>query len=482
MNQLFELMDKILAVEGNTVELEVPEENFNLLMLHVLQDKAKAANKRIVFRAVGPRGKKLLSSLSEEGERSLPAPSEKVQEKVVKTSHPHKLLRRVLLALFIIFAVVLLLVGAAYVALYYLPKAEVILTLNPIPLVKEIPVVADTSVDKVDATRGTIPGTSQVVEESGTKSTPATGTATIGNKATGTITFLNCDTSNTISFPAGTLIHLESNVSLAYSLDGAVSNIPKRVGGTCGSKTGDVTATKIGSSYNQDEGAAFNFSGYSNTLYDASVNSGQLVSGGSSQQVTIVAAADQSKLLNDLESALVTKAKDQITSGSGTDDVVLDKAVKSEVMAKTYSHAVGEQADEVSLTMTVKLSTISYKGTDIQNLVSQSLSSLIPSGFALFPSETDISPLSPKLGSGKLNFQAKISAQVVPKIDEQKIKEDLAGRNSDSATAYLSSLGDVSAYELKLWPNLPVSLQRVPRDTGRITVTLITETVSPQSK
>jgi len=470
MNQLFELMDKILAVEGDTVELEVPEENFNLLMLHVLQDKAKLANKRIVFRAVGPRGKKLLSSLSEESERPSPGPSEKSQEKMVKTPHPHKLLRRIFLAFFIIFAVVLLLGGVAYWVLYYLPKAEVILTLNPIPLVKEIPVIADTTATAVDATTGTIPGTSQVVEESGTKSTPATGTATIGDKATGTISFTS--TVNQ-SCAQGTRIR-ENSSGLIFFSEKAFSFTAAPE-----SKDVDVTAESIGTGYNLSAGKHFSVvSGCSvgglsvagtNTAFD----------GGSSKQVTIVAAADQSKLLNDLENELVTKAKDQIISGSGTDDVVLDKAVKSEVMKKTYSHAVGEQADEVSLTMTVKLSTISYKGTDVQNLVSQSLSSLIPSGFALFPSETDIAPLSPKLGSDKLNFQAKISAQVVPKIDEQKIKEDLAGRNSDSATAYLSSLGDVSAYELKLWPNLPASLQRVPMNIGRITVTLVTEKASP---
>ncbi|MDP1710347.1 MAG: hypothetical protein Q8L46_00170, partial [candidate division WWE3 bacterium] len=193
------------------------------------------------------------------------------------------------------------------------------------------------------------------------------------------------------------------------------------------------------------------------------------------KEVTIVSAADQTKLLEELQKELIDKAKETIHSRSGIDEVIVDAAIKSEVLEKNYSHAVGEQAEQVSLTLKIKLTTITYKGADIQEFISQALSTLIPSGFTLFPGETEVEALDPKLQESKLSFTAKISAQVIPKIDEQKIKGDLAGRNPQSAQDYLGSLGDITSFELKLWPNLPTSLQRVPRNTGRITVTLVTE-------
>jgi len=197
--------------------------------------------------------------------------------------------------------------------------------------------------------------------------------------------------------------------------------------------------------------------------------------GGTSEEVTIATAADQSKLLTDLQKELVANAKETIQGQSGVDEVVVDKAIKIEVVEKTYSHTVGEQAENISLTLKIKLTTVTYKGADIQELISQTLSSLVPAGFTLFPGETEIVPLNPVLKGGKLTFKAKVSAKVIPEIDEEKIKNDLAGRNGRSAQEYLNSLSDVNAYELVLWPNLPESLQRVPKTTNRITITLITE-------
>jgi len=100
---------------------------------------------------------------------------------------------------------------------------------------------------------------------------------------------------------------------------------------------------------------------------------------------------------------------------------------------------------------------------------------LVPEGYALFPGETEIEPLDPKLSAKSLSFQAKITAQVVPEVDTERIKDELTGRNVESAQQYLSSLGEITSYELKLWPNLPPALQRIPRSPKRITINLVTE-------
>jgi hypothetical protein len=359
---------------------------------------------------------------------------------------------------------ILVVLGAAvFGALYYIPKAEVILTLSPIPLVKEIPVVVDATAEKVDAATGTVPGTSQVVEESGNKSTPATGTAIVGEKAKGTVTF---DAAGAQTCSQGARIR-ENASNLVFLLDAALT-IPSD-----DDPDGAVTAEKIGIQYNLSSGKSFTvLSGCSAAT--VGTNAAAFI-GGSSEEVTIATAADQSKLLTDLQKELVANAKETIQGQSGVDEVVVDKAIKIEVVEKTYSHTVGEQAENISLTLKIKLTTVTYKGADIQELISQTLSSLVPAGFALFPGETEIEPLNPVLKSGKLTFKAKVSAKVIPEIDEEKIKNDLAGRNGRSAQEYLNSLSDVNAYELVLWPNLPESLQRVPKTTNRITITLITE-------
>jgi hypothetical protein len=468
---LFDLMEKILGAENGEVTIEVPEENFNLSMLQILRDKGRRENKTIHFTATGPRSKRLIGSLEDGAD--LPK-VERDEKAATKSPRPAGRIRKIVTVFAVAIGILIVLGAAAFGALYYIPKAEVVLTLSPIPLVKEIPVVVDAGAEEVAAATGTVPGTSQAVEENGTKSAPATGTAIVGEKAKGTLTFINC-TGTPVTFAAGAQIKAEGT-STTYTLDAAIADVPAISGSNCGTKTGSVTATKIGTASNKEEGTEFDFSsGLNEPSYNVIADSGQSLSGGTSQEVTIASADDQSKLLTDLQKELVTKAKETIRSQSGIDEVVVEAAIKTEVVEKKYSHAVGEQAENVTLTLKIKLTTVTYKGTDIQDLISQTLSSLVPSGFTLFPGETAIEPLNPVLSGKKLTFRAKVSAEVIPDIDAEKIKNDLAGRNAGSARDYLNSLSDVNAYELVLWPNLPESLQRIPKNTERITITLVTE-------
>jgi len=470
---LFELLEKILAAEGDTVELEIPEENFNLLMLRTLKEKAKKEKKRLVLKPTGEKSRNIITTLTESGE------PEMVQVKGVKKKRRINLgfLKRHAIIPLITFLVLLVLGGGGYLVIYYLPKAQVILTLRPLPLVKEISVTASTAAQEVNAEEGVIPGMTRTVEENGEKTADATGTATIGEKAKGTATFVNC-TDSTITFSSGTIIKVEGG-DLTYTLDSSVSDIPSKPDPlTCGSKTGSITATKIGNQYNQGSGTEFDFVGgsYANDpTYNVYVASGQSVAGGTSEEVKVVAAADQTKLLDELTRELTTKGKESIASAGGVDEVVVEGAIKSEVVEKTFSHTVGAQTDKLNLNLKMKFILITYKGSDMQEFLEQALAGLVPEGFELFPGETTVKPLDPTLSADKLSFQSKVSALVVPEIDAEKIKNDLAGRNPASAQEYLSSLGDVAGFELKLWPKLPSAIQRVPKSVKRITVTLETE-------
>jgi hypothetical protein len=467
---LFELLEKISAAEGDTVEIEVPEENFNLLMLRILQGKAKKRNKKLTFSSTGPHSERLITALDgEEGQKPVKG---KVKRRRLRISFGN--LRRFTKIPFLLLGILLFVGGGAYWVLYYLPRADVVLTLSPIPLVKEISVAADIAAEEVDVEEGIIPGTLHTVKESGEKTADATGTATVGEKASGTVTFINCvDTAKT--FPAGTVVKVEGK-DLSYTLNGDISDVPPISGSTCGNKTGSITATSIGSQYNQGEGVEFDFIGISNDpAYNVYVASGQSISGGTSEEVTIISAGDQADLLEEFKEELVEQGKASIASEGGIDEVIVGKAIKSEVVKKGFSHAVGEQTDKLKLTLEMKFTLITYEGSDMQDLISQAMGVLIPEGYTLFPGETNIEPLEPKLSKNKLSFQAKVSAKVVPEINVEDIKINLARRNPESAQEYLSSLGEVTAYELKLWPNLPSGLQRVPRNTDRITVTLVTE-------
>lgn len=455
---LFEFLEKIVGAESSAIELQIPEGGFNLLMLKILQEKAKEGHKNLTLLSSGPRGKRMIETLGEppslSGLSSLPHPRLSAFN-----------LRRLVLALVLSLGVLVSLGAAGYWAVYYLPKAEAVLTLSPLPLVKEIAVTVDTAAREVELQTGIIPGVARKVEESGQKSAPATGTALVGDRAKGTMKFVN-GTTTSVAISSGTRI-IETTQKLTFTLDTAVSVPP------ASNTTAAVSAEKIGSDYNLESGKLFDVEGKSGV----SATNDSAFSGGSSRQVTVVSAEDQEKLLADLKQEVSAKAKTDLTSGGASDEIVVDQAIKSEVLQQSFSHAVGEQTDRFTATLKMQFEAITYRGSDIQTLVSQAIAGLVPSGYALFPGETKIEPLEPKLTDKILSFQAKVTAQVIPKLDLEKIKVDLAGRDVSSAQAYFATLKEVTAYELTLRPNLPDVVRRIPKDTGRITITLATKEI-----
>jgi len=202
---LFELLEKILGAEGDAVEIEVPEQEFNLLMLEILQEKAKKENKKLILNPTGSRSRHLVEQVSK-GKNMPPDEKESAPAKRRRFSLPN--IRRVAMIPVLIFGILLVLGGVGYWGIYFLPRAEVNLTLNPIPLVKEIGVAAGIEAEGVDAEKGAIPGTSRTVEETGQKTADATGSATVGEKATGTIAL---DTTGEQTCSQGTKIRENSS-------------------------------------------------------------------------------------------------------------------------------------------------------------------------------------------------------------------------------------------------------------------------------
>ncbi len=265
--------------------------------------------------------------------------------------------------------------------------------------------------------------------------------------------------------------------NLTYKVDSDVTDVPKKTGSLCGTKTGSIIATEIGEQYNKGEGAEFDFlSGLNDPYYNVYIDTDQAVAGGSSEEVTVVSAADQDKLLKELKEELLEEGKSQLGQEAGLDQVVIQKAVKQQVVEETFPQEVGEEAEEAGLTLKMKFTIITYSQEDLNDYIAQVLGERVPENYDLFPGEMEIETLNPKLSKNTLEFSAKVTAQVIPKLDLEGIKADLAGRNLSGAQDYLSSLSNITSYEVRLYPNLPESLRRIPRNTERIRIELQTET------
>lgn len=461
---LFKLLEKIIASEGDVARLKLPEEKINLLSLKILKKEAERRGKKLKLKASGVRGKRLIASLEDGAE---PEPRRIIKGKFKVPRIKRASVKRVSLIPLIILAVLLILFGVGYWLVNFLPRAEVILTLEPTPMVKEVSLSASTNAVEIDVKKAIIPGSELTVEVSGQKSTPATGSTTVGEKATGTTTLISVVAQHCI---AGAKLR-ENDSNLVFILDNPVD-----LGVAPLSEDVTVTAEKIGEEYNLAIGKNFYFlSGCASPGAVVGSNSTTAFTGGDSHEVKLVTAADQTKVLNALRKELVAEGKKDLASEAGLDQQLVQGLVKQKVLEKSFAQAVGEEADEASLTLKMDLTTIVYNGEDLEEFISQIMEDLIPKNYELFPGEMEMETLDSSLGKEVLNFSAKIVIQVIPKIDLEEIKNNIAGKSASAAQTYLSSLSNVNAYELLLYPNLPerflgINIRRVPKNRDKITI------------
>ncbi|HET7713098.1 MAG TPA: hypothetical protein VFK94_00870, partial [Patescibacteria group bacterium] len=374
------------------------------------------------------------------------------------------------LTLAAVFGLFLLL--GAYVVLA-LPKAEVKIVVEQRPLEREATLTASTAVTTIDLDARKIPAQIKTSTQSGTAKTGTTGTKTIGTNAKGSVTIYNKTVVNK-TFKAGTKItKTGSSPALQFSLDGDVTVPAATVDAefvvTPGKKDINVTAVAIGTEYNVDANTQFDISGTPSS--DASAKNNAAITGGSKKDVQVVAQADLDKLLEDLNKELTAKAQTEIESQGGSDDRVIEKAVKSTATAKTYDKKVGDEASEVSLNLTLSIQATVYNALQLKEMLSKTLEQAAPTGYEISPDGIETSAeLSAVEANGDLIFIGRIRANLIPKFDKDELARNLSGKKPNAAETYLKGIPSVLSYQVSIWPNLPEALQVFPRDVKRIKI------------
>ena len=128
---LYEMMEKILGAEDGA-KVEIPEENFNLLMLKILKAKARKENRQLNLVTAGNKGRTLVRQIGEKEEDLPQGEKAALPIKIKRKFALPKLGKIGRIALFAL-AGLIVLGGIAYWLLYYFPRAEINLLLLPLP-------------------------------------------------------------------------------------------------------------------------------------------------------------------------------------------------------------------------------------------------------------------------------------------------------------------------------------------------------------
>lgn len=344
--------------------------------------------------------------------------------------------------------------------LFFLPKAEVKIFVEPKILEKDAQVVADPNQKEVDEEGKIIPGQIVEAEVSGSSKDSATGKKQVGESAKGTVIIYN-KTFDAKSLSKGTV--LTGSNGLKFALDTSVniaSQSASDSGITFGKNTASVTASAIGAEGNLPSSSELTVGNFSSSQLSAKAEGN--FSGGTSQDVTVVSSEDAQKLLAKLSSQLRAQAQQKL-QGQFATKKILEEALSENITKKKYSKNINDQAGEFSLNLTIHYKGTAFEDKDLRLIVSKLVTTQVPAGFQLDISKTETQADVSKLEkNGKLIFLAKFRANLLPKIDTEKIKNQIRFKTPEEAGNLVKSFDNVLGSEIKLSPSLPKVLARLP--------------------
>lgn len=502
---------KIKIINDTGIELEIPKGSIlfdNIVNLKLIQKEADKMQKTIHFRTADEVGLNLITMLDESSERSFVPSYTQSEEKTQsheQTETPHvwqekskakgpnpliALMKKVKLPQFkinkkIIIAGIVLAVGAAgIVLLTKSPKAYAKITVNSQPLIKSvaIKVIKDTS---TDASKKTLRGTVLSQVETDVLSGPTTGSLTTGERARGEVTIYN-KTNSEKEFKKGTvLVYKKDDKEYKFTLEDTVK-IPAQTSResesqtiyTWGEEKARVEAETFGDMYNIEEGKDLEIEEHKKAEFTA--KSSKKFEGGSSKTVKAVADTDIKKLSSDLYKKLSEAVnKDLEGKGGKNFKYILGSAV-SKITQENLNHKLNEEADTVEVNQTVSAEGLFYSPTDLNKLLDILVQEFIPEGFVISDKERIVevevlgNSTNSVLSSVEADIQVTLKTFVVPDLTTEKVLEELKGKNLSDAQKYLGSIKNVKSYELNVSPSIPF-LQRVPKDSAKITVEIVRE-------
>lgn len=358
----------------------------------------------------------------------------------------------------IIPVIILAALTAAYLLL---PKATVTVFVDPKILEKETQIVADPKVTTMDEANKQIAG--KVVETTvdGTGKSQATGKKKIGDAAKGTVVLYN-KTASSKSFTQGTVLIGPDNLNFALDTSVTVASQSAVEGGiSFGKGTANATASTIGPEGNLAAGKDLTIKGASADQYSAKVDTA--FSGGVSKDVTVVTSDDQKKLLASLTDELKKKASEEIQGKLTGDMKILEETFSEKVIKQSFSKKVGDQASEFSLTLNVNLKGTAYSDADLKTIVGKLVETNVPEGYDLDLNRTETQATVSKVEKdGKIIFTAKFKAKLMPKLDVNKIRASIAFKTPAQVEYLLKSNESVIGADIKITPELPGPLARLP--------------------
>lgn len=495
-------LKKIKEIDGTSIEVEIPDGAIlldNVVNLKLLEKKAADFNKSLHFHTADVVGKTVISLLDDDREEMEGMLTkhvnmeelEEVEDITPSSGFKFSFPSLSLPGLKFLVPIILLLVligGAVFYLTSKAPEAYASIIVNSQPLTKSIPikVVLDETTN-VDSK--ILKGTKYEVTVTEENTIDTTGEVEEGKKATGEIKITNKKTDE-IKLKKGTKVeYSEDDDELIYITTSEVTipaavikvedPVPPATEGktttTLGEKTVKVEAEKIGSAYNIKEDESLSVSDYKESELSAKTEDD--FKGGSSEKVKVVAPEDIEAVTKDMAPKLIEKSETLLKQKQTTTTRFISGAIKTEVQKSDLSAKEGEKADKLTVKQSSVSSGLFYSKPELDALVDNLVDQFIPDGYKLSTKgrEVNVEVLGESdnsvLSLEEADLQITLKTYVIPDINADSLKQELAGKSLADAKKVLGGVRNIMSYDLRLDKSIPIPFfQKIPSDVESISL------------
>ena len=371
---------------------------------------------------------------------------------------------------FLFLFISLVLVIAAAVLYFVLPKADIEVTPKSETLSQNLNILVDKGVSKIDYTQNKVPAQLIKLEKKDSKNFPATGQRQVNEKAEGVITVFNEYSSSAQTLVEKTRFAAENGkifrTTKTITVPGA-----KVVDGKIVASSIDVAvvADQPGSEYNIDAGK-FSIPGFAGSpkftaFYGRSDKS---FSGGASGLMKVVSQEDfdkaKTQFWDESKATLDKEFRAQIPSGLK----LLEFSLKEGLASAESSVAVGQPADNFTLTIKGVATVLLFNENDILNIINKKIveKNGTDEGLKVKMEKIDyqLSGL-PDFSRGQMNLLVKLNGKIVWPLNVEDIKRAIVGKGEQAMRDYFAQHSEVAEVKVSFWPfwvkSVPANLDKI---------------------
>lgn len=360
--------------------------------------------------------------------------------------------------------IVLSVVGV-YAAGQMLTSARVIIKVNAKP--QEADFKAQVISNSSDIPSGQLPGTIVKGTADGSQKMVASGSKKTGTKSKGQIKILNWDKSSAKTFASGTQVITKDG--LKFTIDSEIE-VASRSATTPGENKVAATAFEIGPNYNINSGVDLTIVGFDEVFYSGVTDTA--FTGGDEKQITVASQDDLTRLEKQLNDTLSQKAKEELSTKS-EGRKIYDEARTIKVIIKEFDKKADEEASLINLNMTLEVSALTFDENDLKTYLAKTAQEKADKNLESRPENIEILNLSVKSQKDTLVLSGRFRANLTPKIEEDPLREKIAGLTSKKAREEIKSSAEISDVQIVITPGIPF-IDSIPKDKSKISFEVVT--------